>query len=81
AFAIVHRYKVIRTDFPNYNQKHVLLIQTCPEFFKDDFFQKNTIYEIDVSTNSGVTFDYVIYNNYDEVDLPIFWVEDIVKKK
>lgn len=45
------------------------------------FFQKNKIYEIDVSTNSGVTFNYTIFNEYEKDDLPIFWVEDIVQKK
>lgn len=81
AFAIVHKYKVLSTDFPNYKQNYVLLIQTCPEFNGKNFFQKNKIYEIDVSTNSGVTFNYTIFNEYEKDDLPIFWVEDIVQKK
>ena len=66
AFAIVHKYKVLSTDFPNYKQNYVLLIQTCPEFNGKIFFQKNKIYEIDVSTNSGVTFNYTIFNEYEK---------------
>jgi hypothetical protein len=81
AFAIVHKYEVLNTDYPNYNQKYVLLIQPCPQFEGNNFFKKKKIYKIDVATNSGVTFNHVIFNEYDKVDLPIFWVREIKRLK
>lgn len=79
AFAIVHKFEVLKTDYPNYNQKYVLLIQPCPEFHGNNFFKNNEIYKIDVATNNGVTFNFAIFNEYDKVDLPIFWVREIEK--
>lgn len=79
AFAIVHKYEVLKTDYPNYNHKYVLLIQPCPDFYGNNFFKKNEIYKINVATNSGVTFYHAIFNDYEKVDLPIFWVREIEK--
>jgi hypothetical protein len=77
AWAIVQKFEVINTTFPNYNNKYVLIIQTCPEFLKKDFFKKKKIYEISVATNSGVTFSYVVVNSYEKEKLPIFWTREI----
>jgi hypothetical protein len=81
AWAIVHKFEVLTTTFPNYDKKFVLLIQTCPEFLKDSFFQAGTIYEIDAATNSGVTFGYSVINNYKKENLPTFWTREIKKQK
>jgi hypothetical protein len=81
AWAIVHKFEVLTTTFPNYGKKYVLIIQTCPEFLKENFFQKGIIYEIDVATNSGVTFGYSVINNYEKEKLPIFWTRKIERQK
>jgi len=80
AFAVLQKFEVITTDFPKYDNKFVLIIEPCPEFLGDKFFQDNKIYEVDVATNSGVTFGYSYYNNYEKEKLPIFWSRKIVKE-
>jgi hypothetical protein len=79
AWAIVQKFEVISTDFPNYGNRFVLIIETCPEFLETDFFQDDKIYEVDVATNSGVTFSYSYFNNYEKENLPIFWSRKTIK--
>jgi hypothetical protein len=77
AWAVVQKFEVISTTFPDYNKKYVLIIQPCPEFLKERFFETGKTYDIDVATNSGVTFDYCLVNIYEKEKLPIFWARDI----
>lgn len=79
AFGHLQKFEVLSTDFPNYDKTFVLIIEPCPEFLGDNFFQDDKIYEVDVATNSGVTFDYGYFNNYEKENLPIFWSRKIVK--
>ena len=79
AFGHLQKFEVLSTDFKNYNKKFVLIIECCPEFLGETFFQNDKIYEIDVATNSGVTFSYSYFNNYEKEDLPIFWSRKIFK--
>ena len=79
AFGHLQKFEVLTTDYLNYDKKYVLIIQPCPEFLGDKFFQDGKIYEVDVATNSGVTFGYVINNDYKTEDLPTFWSRNIVK--
>ena len=79
AFGHLQRFEVLSTDFPNYDKKFVLIIQPCPEFLGDNFFQDDKVYEVDVATNSGVTFGYSYFNNFEKENLPIFWSRKIVK--
>lgn len=79
AFGHLQKFEVLATDYPSYDKKYVLIIQPCPEFLGDKFFQDGKIYEVDVATNSGVTFGYVINNDYKTEDLPTFWSRNIVK--
>jgi hypothetical protein len=81
AWAIVHKFEVLTTTFPSYDNKYVLIIQTCPEFLKDNFFKAGKLYEIDVATNSGVTFGYCVINNYEKEYLPTFWTREIKRQK
>lgn len=81
AWAIVHKFEVLSTTIPSYNKKYILIIQTCPEFLEDNFFQAREIYEIDIATNSGVTFDFSVINNYEKENLPTFWSREIKKEK
>ena len=81
AWAIVHKFEVLRTTIPSYNKKYILIIQTCPEFLEDNFFQAREIYEIEIATNSGVTFDFSVINNYEKENLPTFWSREIKKEK
>ena len=77
AWAIVQKFEVLSTTIPNYNKKYILIIQTCPEFLEDNFFQTGEIYEIDIATNSGVTFEFSVINNYEKENLPTFWTREI----
>ena len=78
AFAIVQKFEVISTTYPNYNQKFILLIQPCPEFLGEDFFNTGTIYDINIATNSeDIHYNYT--NNYVGENLPIFWIRKITK--
>jgi hypothetical protein len=76
AFAIAQKFEVISTNFPNYKRKFVIIIKACPEGLKK-FFVKGKTYDLDVLTNSGVTFSYSIDNKYQKDDLPIFWAKEI----
>lgn len=77
AEAIVQKFEVISTTFPNYNKQFVLLIQPCPEFLGMGFFVAGQVYDIEVATNSGVTFGYFVYNLYQNENLPTFWTREI----
>jgi hypothetical protein len=79
AFGHLQKFEVLSTDFPNYDKKFVLIIEPCPEFLGDKFFQDGEVYDVDVATNSGVTFGYAINNNYEAENLPTFWSRKIVK--
>ena len=79
AFGHLQKFEVLSTDFPNYGKIFVLIIEPCPEFLGDNFFQDDKIYEVDVATNSGTTFGYSYFNNYEKENLPIFWRRKIVK--
>lgn len=81
AWAIAYKFEVLSTTIPSYDKKYVLIIQPCPEFLKDNFFQAGEIYEIDIATNSGVTFDFSVINNYEKENLPTFWTREIKKEK
>ena len=80
AFALLQKFEVISTDCPNYDNRYVLIIEPCPEFLGAKFFEDNAIYEVDVATNSGVTFGYSYYNNYEKENLAVFWSRNIIKK-
>lgn len=73
AFALLQKFEVLKTDFPNYDKKYVLLIQQCPEFLGKNFFKTGKIYEVDVATTSGAPFDYIYGSNYKNEHLPTFW--------
>lgn len=81
AWAIVQKFEVLSTTIPSYNKKYILIIQPCPELLEDNFFKTGGIYEIDIATNSGVTFDFSVINNYEKENLPIFWSRKIKKEK
>lgn len=80
AFAVVHKYEVLETNYPDYDKQYVLIIQTCPEFLKDNFFKKNKIYHIDVAIDSGAEFSYSLNNEYEKEDLPTFWTRKVKRK-
>jgi hypothetical protein len=77
AFAVVHKYEVLKTNYEGYDRQYVLIIQTCPEFLKANFFQRGKVYNIDVTANSGVEFTYSMNNEYEKEDLPIFWTKKV----
>jgi hypothetical protein len=79
AFGHLQKFEVLATDYPSYDKKYVLIIQPCPEFLGDKFFQDGKIYEVDVATNSGVTFGHVVNSDYKTENLPTFWSRKIVK--
>ena len=77
AWAIVQKFQVLSTTFPNYDKKYVLIIQTCPECVGKKFFKKGKIYEINVATNIGVSFNHTVINSYDSERLPTYWTRKI----
>ena len=80
AFALLQKFEVLSTNFPNYNKKFVLLIEPCPEFLGNGFFQTGKIYEVDVATNSGTPSGFSYSNDYKKEQLPIFWNRKIIKE-
>jgi hypothetical protein len=77
AEAIVQKFEVISTTFPKYDKQFVLLVQPCPELLEKDFFVAGQVYEVNVATNSGVTFGYFVHNLYQNENLPTFWTREI----
>jgi len=80
AFAIVQKFEIISTTYPDSNQKFILLIQPCPEFLGKNFFNTGEIYDMDIATNSG-NIDYIYTNDYEEEKLSILWIREIKKTK
>jgi len=79
AFALVQKFEVISTDFPNYNDRFILLIQPCPEFLGKNFFKTDNIYNVDAGKTSGETIGFTFTNTYDKEKLPILWSRKIIK--
>lgn len=79
AFGHLQKFEVLVTNYAGYDKKYVLIIQPCPEFLGKKFFEDGKTYEVDVATNSGVTFGYIVNHNYETENLPTFWSRKIVK--
>ena len=79
AGALVQRFEVLSTDFPDYPCKHVLIIEPCPEFLGDHFFEAKKVYNIYVATNSLI--DYFYFNPYEKENIPTFWSRKIKKEE
>ncbi|MEO8711418.1 MAG: hypothetical protein ABI405_04800 [Parafilimonas sp.] len=81
AFALLQKFEVIKTDFPNYTNRFVLIVEPCPEFLGIGFFQNNKIYQVSATLNSTAPFSYPYPNKYEKDNLPIFWSKEITKLK
>lgn len=74
AWAVVQKFEVIETNYPNYNNKYVLIIEPCPEFKGKHFFQKGVIYQMTCSVKSGVPFSYMLFSDrYKKDNSTTFW--------
>ena len=72
AWSIIQKFEVLSTNFPNYKNRYVLVIQSCPEFLGKGFFKKNKIYEMEVTKKNDAVPNFVITNNYDITKIPTF---------
>jgi len=76
AFAIVQKFEVLQTNYPNYQNKFVLIIQACPEQGGKDFFKANSIYKMLTTRTSAPQYGFVIQNIYADENIPKFWSRD-----
>ena len=62
AFATVIEFEIINSDLKNYEHKSIPIIIKCPEFYKENFFNKKNTYKIKITNNSGTEFGWNIPN-------------------
>jgi len=79
AWAIVQKFAIISTDYPNYKNKYVLIVEGCPEFLGKHFFKQNGLYKIKASTTGGGTTNFSYSDKYKKDDTPRFWSRQTIK--
>lgn len=62
AFATVIEFEIINSDLKNYEKKTIPIIIKCPEFYKENFFDKKSTYRIKITDNSQTEFGWNIPN-------------------
>ena len=76
AFATAYKFRIIETDFKT-RKKYIIVLIQCPREKGENFYKKGAIYQINLATNSGVPFEWSIYNKYEKQNLPTFWARQI----
>ncbi|MFT3705538.1 MAG: hypothetical protein QM802_24425 [Agriterribacter sp.] len=62
AFATVIEFEVIELTGMSYANKRIGIIVTCPEFYKDNFFEKEKTYQVVFSDKNQADFEWAIAN-------------------
>lgn len=62
ALGTVIEFKIIEFSDSSYKLDSIGLIFTCPEFYKDGFFEIGKIYKVKVADENQANFDWVIPN-------------------
>ncbi|MCW3084733.1 MAG: hypothetical protein JWP12_2099 [Bacteroidetes bacterium] len=62
AFATVVEMEIISFPDALYTAKNIGVIFTCPEFYKNNFFETGKVYELKVADKNPASFDWMILN-------------------
>lgn len=62
AFATVMEFEIINSNFKDYTRKSIPIIVCCPEFYEDNFFNKDDIYKITIADEKQTDFGWTIPN-------------------
>jgi hypothetical protein len=62
AWGTIVQFKIVTLDGVNYSKKSIGIIVTCPEFYKEDFFEKDKVYQVVFSDKNQSDFAWVIPN-------------------
>ena len=76
AMASAYKFKVLESDLEPDAEFIVAKVQ-CPRSYGEDFFVTGATYRLRLATNSGVTFGWLEYNQYEGENLPTFWARSI----
>lgn len=84
AYAFVLEFEIINTSLKNYENKQIPIIVRCPDFFGENFFEKNKAYTLIFTDKYKKDFGWTISN------IPIlksynlekeYWLLDIKKQQ
>ncbi|KPH12881.1 hypothetical protein [Chryseobacterium sp. ERMR1:04] len=84
AFATVMEFEIISTTMKNYHDKVIPVIVRCPEFYGENFFKSDNIYNLKIADKKQADFSWTVSNiniarKYNlEKDL---WVTNAEKQK
>jgi hypothetical protein len=62
AWGTVIEFEVTKLDGISYHQKMIGIIITCPEFYKDNFFETGKKYQVIFSDKNQASFGWMIPN-------------------
>ena len=82
AFATVIEFEILESNIDNYTLKKIPIIIKCPDFFKENYFNKTDTYELTLSNDKEADFRYTITNYVllKEYNLPMqYWMKSIEK--
>jgi hypothetical protein len=74
-YAVIQKFEVLETNYPDNKYKFVLIIQPCPEQAGSDFFRANSVYKM-ITTKTIEQKGFLIQNMYSGEHLPKFWSRD-----
>lgn len=62
AWASVVNFEIVKIDGMTYGKKNIYIVVTCPEFYKNDFFQVGKTYNVVFSDSNQADFGWTIPN-------------------
>ena len=75
--AVAYKFKVEKVVSGKSKKKSLAVLIPCPDLNGDNFFEVNSVYYIEASTNLEEAGSYTIYNNY--FNSILFWSINIRK--
>lgn len=62
AWGTVVEFEVVNLTGMNYSKTRIGIIVTCPEFYKEEFFEKDKMYQVVFSDKNQANFEWAIPN-------------------
>jgi hypothetical protein len=77
--AVAHRFRVERVVAGKLKEKNVVVLIACPDLKGDGFFEVESRYHIEATSDLKEAGSHTTYNDY--VDGPVLWAVNITRLK
>lgn len=78
AAAVALKFDIVKVS-KSIAETQIIAIIPCPELYGEGFFKKGRLYEAVLTTQSRDTATYNVASNYQDSQLPTYWVERLEK--